>query len=170
MKPLTFFEPADLSYSTTTSTSTEKTFVTIPYPYPPVEMACINAPTIDYSYSNEKGEPEMAKDYYTYDKEEEKAKKKRFFSKIDKWKMFKQVVTMAASGCATMVISRYLKANMPESENIFEKATMAVGMYCITGIVGTKVAEYAEQELDSWRDSITSMEALTEGGDDDGIQ
>ena len=115
-------------------------------------------------------ERQMAKDYYVYDvrAKEDKPEKKGIFSKIDKWKLFKQVVAMAASGCATMVVSRYLKANMPESENMFERATMAVGMYCITGIVGTKVAEYADQELDSWRESVTKVEALAEGAEDDG--
>lgn len=120
-------------------------------------------------FETKRKEKLMAKDYYTYDTEEEKkTSKKGIFSKIDKWKLFKQVVSMAASGCATMVVSRYLKANMPESENMFERATMAVGMYCITGIVGTKVAEYAEQELDEWRGNIMTAEAIAEGADDDG--
>lgn len=121
-------------------------------------------------YTEKRKERQMAKDYYIYEteKKEEKPEKKGIFSKIDKWKLVKQIVAMAASGCATMVVSRYLKANMPESENMFERATMAVGMYCITGIVGTKVAEYADQELDSWRESVTKVEALAEGADDDG--
>lgn len=125
--------------------------------------------TVKGDVSEMKDHYKYDKDYYTYDKDkEEKPKKQGIFSKIDKWKLVKQVVAMAASGCATMVISRYLKANMPESENVFEKAAMGVGMYCITGIVGTKVAEYTEQELDGWRESITKNPLLEEGEGDDG--
>lgn len=112
----------------------------------------------------------MAKDYFTYQDgpaSEEKPKKKGIFSKVDKWKIFKQVVSMAASGCATMVVSRYLKANMPESQNMFERATMAVGMYCITGIVGTKVAEYADKELEEFKEGVT-VPQLEEGDEDGG--
>ena len=111
----------------------------------------------------------MAKDYYAYEKEKEEGKpKKRMFSKIDKWKLFKQVATMAMSGCATVVVSRYLKANMPEDTTVAEKVVTGIGMYCITGIVGTKVAEYADQELESWRESITikDQEQLPEGETD----
>jgi len=93
------------------------------------------------------------KDYYSYE-ENEPEEKKKLFANIDKWKVFKQVFSMAASGCATMVVSRYLKANMPESDNMIEKAVMGVGMYFITGIVGAKVADYADAELDSWKESI----------------
>jgi hypothetical protein len=113
----------------------------------------------------------MAKDYYAYEKaqEEENPKpKKRIFSKIDKWKVFKQIASMAMSGCATVVVSRYLKANMPQDTTVAEKVVTGIGMYCITGIVGTKVAEYADQELESWRESITikDQEQLPEGETD----
>lgn len=111
----------------------------------------------------------MAKDYYAYEKDKEEGKpKKHLFSKIDKWKVFKQIATMAMSGCATVVVSRYLKANMPEDTTVAEKVVTGIGMYCITGIVGTKVAEYADQELESWRESITikDEEQLPEGETD----
>lgn len=114
------------------------------------------------AFENHRKEKQMAKDYYSYEKEEEKPKKKGIFSKIDKWKLFKQVATMAMSGCATVVVSRYLKANMPEDTTVAEKAITAVGMYCITGIVGTKVAEYADKELEDWRKSITIADAEEE--------
>ena len=143
-------------------------FSTVAWPPASHPLRTVRCPDYIFDYGM-KGDGMAKKDYYTYEEKEEKpAKKPGIFSKVDKWKLFKQVVSMAASGCATMVISRYLKANMPESENMFEKATMAIGMYCITGIVGTKVADYTSQELDSWRESVTKEPLLEEGDGDDG--
>lgn len=103
----------------------------------------------------------MKKEYYEFDPDSKeiqpidmKAIVKEKAGKIDKWKLFKQVAGAVASGCASVVVSRYLKANMPETQNIFESAVTGVGMYLITGVVGQQVAKYAEQELDDWRDSI----------------
>ena len=109
----------------------------------------------------------MAKEYYEYDTDtkrikpmvkDEKPKKennvKGAFAKVDKWKLFKQVVGAVASGCASVVMSKYLRANMPGSDSVFEKAVMGIGVYFITGVVGSKVAKYTEEELDEWRDSI----------------
>lgn len=99
------------------------------------------------------------KNYYSYEKTEpvldlKKEKKPGIFSKVNKKELFKHVGSMVASGCATIVISRYLKANMPESQNIFEKAITGVGLYFITGVVGSKVAEYTENEIDSLYDTL----------------
>ena len=69
-------------------------------------------------------------------------------SGISKWEVFKNVSAMAASGCATMVVNRYLRANMPAGGNIVEKAVLGAGVYFITGVVGAKVAEYCEDELE----------------------
>lgn len=116
----------------------------------------------------------MAKQYYEFDtdtekvtrnvteevlKKEEPKKKLDIFKGIDKWKVFKQVVGAVASGCASIVVSKYLKANIPESSSAFEKGVMGVGTYFITGVVGSAVAKYAEQELDDWRDSIMIAKA-----------
>ena len=119
----------------------------------------------------------MAKEYYEFDTDKnkitanvtEKVKEKTekasgAFAKVDKWKVFKQVVGMAASGCASIVISKYMKANMPESTNLAEKAVMGIGMYFITGIVGSKVAKYAEAELDEWRDSVMMIKEAADDG------
>lgn len=97
--------------------------------------------------------------YYNIDgqNEEEKPEKKRIFANVDKWSLFKKIVGTVASGCATIVISKYMKASMPETDSMVDKAVMGVGMYFITGIVGSKVAKYAEQELDEWKDSIMQM-------------
>jgi hypothetical protein len=109
------------------------------------------------------------KEYYVYDSStgeiEQTKGLAKFLSKLDKWKVAKQAISMAASGCATVVVSRYLKANMPEAENIFDKAVMGVGMYFITGIVGAKVADYCESELDSWRDSVMLSDIDTTKGE-----
>ena len=108
---------------------------------------------------DKKGEVDiLPSKYYGYEPEKPE-KKKGMFANVDKWKVFKHVVSMAASGCASMVVSRYFKANMPESQNMFEKAVTGIGMYCITGIVSTKVAEYAEAELESFRESVIKEEA-----------
>lgn len=120
----------------------------------------------------------MAKQYYEFDTEEnkitanvtDKVKSKMdeaggIFAKVDKWKIFKQVVGMAASGCASVVVSKYLKANIPESSTAFEKGVMGVGMYMITGVVGSKVAKYAEQELDEWRDSVMMVKEAAKAED-----
>lgn len=104
----------------------------------------------------------MAKEYYEFDTatselkpvNKEKKKRKPIFDGVDKWKVAKQVVSTVASGCVSIALSRYLKANMPETENIVEKAVMGVGMYFITGVAGSMAAKYAEQEMDSWRESI----------------
>lgn len=88
-------------------------------------------------------------------------------AKIDKWKVFKQVVGMAASGCASIVISKYLKANIPDSSNLVEKGVMGVGMYMITGVVGSTVAKYAEQELDEWRDSVMMVKDAVDGAEEE---
>lgn len=109
----------------------------------------------------------MAKEYYEFDTDTEEIKPtkmaglrasvKEKTSKIDKWKLFKNIAGMAASGCASVVMHKYLKTNMPEPQNAFETAVTGVGVYFITGIVGSKVAKYAEQELDEWRDSIMEI-------------
>lgn len=110
----------------------------------------------------------MAKEYYEFDTEtkeisptqEKKGGIREAVAKIDKWKLFKQVVGMAASGCASVVVNRYLKASLPEPQSAFESAVTGVGVYFITGIVGSKVSKYAEQELDEWRDSITEIKRV----------
>jgi hypothetical protein len=103
----------------------------------------------------------MKKEYYEFDPASKeiqpvdmKAVIKEKAGKIDKWKLFKQVAGAVASGCASIVVSRYLKASMPPAQNVAETAIMGVGTYLITGVVGQQVAKYAEQELDDWRDSI----------------
>ncbi len=112
------------------------------------------------------------KEYYEFDTEtktvtknvtEEVLKKKKpkndILKGIDKWKVCKQIVGAVASGCASIVISKYLKANIPESSNAFEKGVMGIGIYFITGVVGSKVAKYAEEELDEWRDSVMMVKS-----------
>lgn len=117
-------------------------------------------------------ETEVAKEYYEYDPDanelkavsEKVAKKGRgIFSGVDKWKVFKQVVGMVASGCASVVINRYLRANMPQPANTFETVVNGVGTYFITGVVGATVSKYAEQELDEWRDSVMIAKEAADG-------
>lgn len=119
---------------------------------------------------NERGYFMAKKEYYEFDSETgaiEPVDESTVVQKlkgIDKWKLFKQCVTMAASGCASVVISKYLKGNMPDSANTFEKAVMGIGMYCITGVVSSAVAKYADEELDEWRDSIMMAKEVSDGG------
>lgn len=117
----------------------------------------------------------MAKEYYEFDpntkeikpmKDGKVKKSKQIFDGLDKWKLAKQVVSTMASGCASIVISRYLKANMPETESIVEKAVMGVGMYFVTGIVGSMAAKYAEQEMDSWRESVIKSKDILEDSEE----
>jgi hypothetical protein len=109
----------------------------------------------------------MAKKYYGYE-EEEKKEKKGIFSRIDKWKLFKEGVKMVASGCASIVASRYLKSNMPEASSVFDKAVMGVGTYFLTGVVGAAAANYVEKELDDLKEGIiSSMKEAENGGEID---
>lgn len=116
----------------------------------------------------------MTKEYYKFDADKneitpvDKAEiiEEDASPRFDKWKLFKQVAGMVASGCASVVVSRYLKANLPEPANVFESAVTGVGMYFITGIVGAKVAKYAEQELDEWRDSVMMVKETVEEAKD----
>ena len=113
-----------------------------------------------------KGARSMGKEYYEFDnetneikpleKDRKKKKAKGIFDGVDKWKLAKQVIGTVASGCVSIMVSRYLKANMPETDSIVEKAVMGVGMYFFTGVAGSMAAKYAEDELESWRESITT--------------
>ena len=95
------------------------------------------------------------REYYAYEpEEEEKKRKKTIFSKIDKWEVFKNVATMAASGCATVMVNKYLKASMPDSKGIFDKVVTGIGAYFVTGLIGSKVAEYCDKELESMRENM----------------
>ena len=105
----------------------------------------------------------MTKEYYEFDSEKNEIKPIGLSEedvilqekpRIDKWKLFKQVAGMIASGCASVVVSKYLKASLPEPQNTFESVVTGVGTYFITGLVGAKVSKYAEQELEEWRDSV----------------
>lgn len=110
------------------------------------------------------------KEYYEFDSETgaiepvDERKILKTLKGIDKWKLFKQIVSMAASGCASVVISKYLKGSMPETSSAVEKTIMGVGMYCITGVVSSAVAKYADEELDEWRDSIMMAKEVSDGG------
>lgn len=109
------------------------------------------------------------KEYYEYDPETNKIEPlkssfKLAWGKLDKWAMFKSIVGMAASGCASIVISKYLKANMPETDNIFDKAVMGVGTYFLTGVVGSAVAKHAEKDLDELKDIFTIVEEVQDDG------
>ena len=109
----------------------------------------------------------LAKKYYGYD-DEEKKDKKGIFSRIDKWKLFKEGVKMVASGCASIVASRYLKSNMPEASSVFDKAVMGVGTYFLTGVVGAAASNYVEKELDDLKEGfISSMKEAENGGEID---
>lgn len=110
----------------------------------------------------------LKKEYYEFDPESkeiqpiEEGSIKAKLLKIDKWKVFKQIAGAIASGCASVVVSRYLKANMPDTQNVFESAVTGVGMYAITGVVSSAVSKYAEQELDEWKDSIMTVKDTVE--------
>lgn len=107
----------------------------------------------------------MKKEYYEYNPEEGKIEPmkdgiKLAIKRIDKWGIFKHAIGMAASGCASVVISKYLKANMPASESMFDKAVMGLGMYFITGLVGSAVAKHVEEDLDEYKDIFTVKEEI----------
>ena len=108
------------------------------------------------------------KEYYEYDPEAKKLEPvtnnlKLAFKKVDKWGIFKHAIGMVASGCASIVISKYLKANMPPTENVVDKAVMGVGMCFITGLVGSAVAKHAEADLDEFKDIFTIEEVENDG-------
>ena len=113
------------------------------------------------SYSEENGAKEIYVDETEQQSESEETTKKKA-SKINKWKLFKQAFGMVASGCASVVISRYLKENVPHTDSIAEKAVIGIGTYFITGIVSAKVAKYAEAELDEWKDSVIMIKDTVE--------
>lgn len=106
----------------------------------------------------------MAKEYYVYDTEKnevtpienKKTKKRRFLKNVDKWAVFKKVISVAAGGCASHMVNRYLHANLPEAQSITEKIVTGIGVYFVTGMVAEKVSEYAEAELDEFKQSVES--------------
>lgn len=77
--------------------------------------------------------------------------------RVDKWKVFKQIVGCIASGCASVVINRYLKTQLGESMSMTEKVVSGIGIYFITGIVGSAVDKYAEQELEEWKETVMTV-------------
>ena len=79
------------------------------------------------------------------------------WTKVDKWAMAKKGVGLLASGCASVVISRYLSANIPECESTVDKAVTWVGTYFLTGLVCSKVSKYAEMEMDELRECVMSV-------------
>lgn len=101
------------------------------------------------------------KEYYEFDVDSNQIKpmsKKKLataFANVDKWKAAKIVVTSVASGCASIVMGKYLKSNMPEAKGIFDKAVMDIGMYCITGAVAKMVSKQVDKEMDDLRESLT---------------
>ena len=107
------------------------------------------------------------KEYYQFDADEgiiepmpEQAVQKALEEaglRVDKWKVFKQVVGAVASGCASIVINRYLKAQLPEPSSTIEKIVTGVGVYFVTGVVGSAVEKYAEQELDDWKETVMTV-------------
>lgn len=109
------------------------------------------------------------KEYYEFDPDTGKIERQEgIFSKEGGWTLFKQVTGMVASGCASVVVNKYLKSNMPDSANLAERVIVGVGVYFITGIVGSKVAKYAEQELEDWRENFEA--AVKGGAADDGAE
>ena len=102
----------------------------------------------------------MATELYEYDTEKNEIKPAKLgkvrlaWSKIDKWNLFKRVMSVAAGGCASAMTRKYLKANLPEAQSTAETVITGVGVYFMTGLVAEKVSEYTERELDEWRDSI----------------
>lgn len=107
------------------------------------------------------------KEYYQFDAEEgvvepmpEKAVQKALEEaglKVSKWKVFKQIVGAVASGCASIVISKYLKTQLPEPASTLEKAVTGVGVYFVTGVVGSAVGKYADQELEDWKETVMTV-------------
>lgn len=85
---------------------------------------------------------------------------------IDKWGIFKQAACMAASGCATVVVHKLLKTNIPAADNVLEKAVIGVGTYFVTGVVGAKVAEYCEEELDQLKEAALLGKESADGRED----
>lgn len=77
--------------------------------------------------------------------------------RVDKWKVFKQIVGCVASGCASVVINRYLKTQLGDTMSMTEKVVSGIGIYFITGIVGSAVGKYAEQELEEWKETVMTV-------------
>lgn len=116
----------------------------------------------------------MAKEYYEYDTEKKKItrmkdkKKRGFLKNVDKWAVVKRASAMIASGCASAMINRYFKANLPQPTSVMEKVITSAGVYFVTGMVAEKVSEYVESEVDDWRQSLETaaneMKELDNGG------
>ena len=106
----------------------------------------------------------MPKTYYEFDSEtneiapieKEKAleKAKGIFSRVDKWKLFKQLSATVASGCASAVVVKCAENSMPSSMTFMEKVVAKVGLYFISGLVSSKVSKMVESDLDSWKDAL----------------
>lgn len=104
----------------------------------------------------------MAKELYEYDTEKKEIKPAKGGSirmawrKLDKWNLFKKIVSVAAGGCASAMVKKYLQANLPEAQSTAEAVVTGVGVYFVTGVVADKVSEYTAKELDDWKDSIVA--------------
>ena len=62
--------------------------------------------------------------YYEFDGGQEEKKERKvgkLIKKVDKWKLAKKAISLAASGCASIVVGKYLEASLPEMETLFEK-------------------------------------------------
>lgn len=106
----------------------------------------------------------MGVEYYEYDTERDvikpmkkkdvKKKKLGFLKKVDKWALFKEILSVAAGGCASHMVNRYLHANLPESDSTVERIMTGVGVYFVTGVVADKVSDYTAQELEGFKEKL----------------
>lgn len=72
------------------------------------------------------------------------------------WDIAKTGVGLVASGCATVVLHRYLKGVVPADTTLVEKIVTGLGIYFVAGMVGNKVEKYVYSEMDDIREMFKS--------------
>lgn len=91
----------------------------------------------------------MGKKYYG-DKDPVKLTMKEKYG-FDGWDIAKAGLGLVASGCATVVLHKYLKGVIPSETSIAEKIVTGIGIYFMSGMVGKKVDEYVRSEMEDIR-------------------
>ena len=102
------------------------------------------------------------KKYYKYDEEDSKGYSvKEVLKQVKAWDAFKGAVGLVAGGCAAAVMNRYLKGALPEETSTFGKVVTAVGVYFVTGFVGSTVDKHVRNEMDDiWKSVHEADEAI----------
>ena len=89
----------------------------------------------------------MSKKYYSMDPGKDNRTMKEKYG-IDGWDIAKAGVGIVASGCATVMVHKYLKGVIPIGNSVPEKILTGVGIYFVSGMVGNKVESYVCSEME----------------------